>query len=562
MIRYLLADLPRQSEEVWLISDLDRIILDVEALENALSYYTVSDSTTLKNYFENQLTALDQKARSISAENNNLPPALVESYKAVLSDIEGIVNSAETNPEALESLSNKLALLSTHAKTAHHAQRTSIYERIAAVQGSGRTAIWTLIIGMLTGLILTGLIAYRIGSHALEPIETFIQSAKKIGDGQLDAPISYKENDEFKELAVAFTDMSERLRAYHAKLSAEAQAERERMITLLSFLPFPVFFFGRDLELIVKNHAGDHLLQSREYDGELPEAFLDIVKRVRDESTAYSPDKLDAAIFTHAHNDELAFLPRAFHLDPPETDDGVALVLIDVTKLRLSSDLRSDLISIISHELKTPLTSTRMALHVLLENGESLSSIQEDMITTIQGEIDRYIRTIDNLLDLTRLAKGTRALNRKETSIEELFEEIKSSSSDQIDVVKHPLQIDMQDNLPSIHLDPDRIRLAMGCLISNAAQHSPDGSKIHLEAHAVENGVTIEIQDQGVGIQQEYQEKIFERFFRVPGDETSGEGIGLSVARELVEAHGGELTVYSVEGNGSTFTIFLPHKYS
>ena len=226
---------------------------------------------------------------------------------------------------------------------------------------------------------------------------------------------------------------------------------------------------------------------------------------------------------------------------------GVAAVLYDLTRFRLLDAMKTNLVATVSHELKSPLTGVRMALHLLLEGSLGpLTPRQQDMVASARDDAERLLRILNDLLDRARLDEGATALHREVVTAEALVQEVVVDFAETVASAGLNLTTDVDSNLPRISVDVPRIRHVFANLISNAIKHSPPAGQIVLRArHAADDHLEFSVHDDGPGIAPEFHARIFERFFRVPGQTKGGVGLGLSICREIVLAHGGCLGVRS-----------------
>jgi len=243
---------------------------------------------------------------------------------------------------------------------------------------------------------------------------------------------------------------------------------------------------------------------------------------------------------------------------------GVAVILENVTRMLLLDDVKSNLIATVSHELKTPLTSVRMALYLLDEKTVGpLNDKQGELTAAAKEDADRLLRTLNDLLDLARLERGSAPLQVIEISPAELVASAERATRDAVHAGGFVLTTEVAPNLPTVPVDRQRIAYVFTNFITNATKYSPAGSAIKVGAEtgktrAGKPCVRFSVKDQGPGITPDQQEHIFERFYRVPGTNKSGAGLGLSIAREIVAAHGGEIGVISRPGDGSEFFFVIP----
>ncbi len=243
-----------------------------------------------------------------------------------------------------------------------------------------------------------------------------------------------------------------------------------------------------------------------------------------------------------------------------KTPVGVTLVLADVTNLRRLDEMKSGLLAVVSHELKTPLTSIRMATLLLLERRiGALVPKQIELLEAARDDAERLCMIIENLLDIGRLESGRAMMDLKAVSVSQLVDgatEIMASTFRDRAVT---LKTAIPSDLPKVLADPARIDHVFTNLLGNALKFSGPGGVVTVSASRNQGEILIYVEDTGIGIPESFHEQIFDRFFRVPNPEApSGAGLVLAIAREIVEAHGGRLWLErSVEGVGSTFAFTL-----
>jgi signal transduction histidine kinase len=231
---------------------------------------------------------------------------------------------------------------------------------------------------------------------------------------------------------------------------------------------------------------------------------------------------------------------------------------------RMSAELenlersRRDLLANVSHELKTPIAAIRAHLENLLDG------VEEPDPGTLQvmlAQTERLSRLIEQLLELSRLESGELPLRREETPLAALVSQVLS----EIDVARSDRGVDVRsdlpEDLPAIDADPERVHQVLFNLLDNAVRFTPPGGEVTVSAHQHNGSVEVSVVDTGVGISPEHLPRLFERFYRADparSREDGGTGIGLAIARSVVEAHGGKIRASSTPGEGSTFTFDMP----
>jgi signal transduction histidine kinase len=219
---------------------------------------------------------------------------------------------------------------------------------------------------------------------------------------------------------------------------------------------------------------------------------------------------------------------------------------------------RRDLVANVSHELKTPITAIRAHLENLLDGVEQPNS---EILQIMLAQSERLGRLVEQLLDLSKLESGEVPLRREEVPLAPVVRQVLS----EIDVARAgrsiTLSSDVSDDLPPIDADRERVHQVLFNLVDNAVRFTPDGGAVRIEAHRHNGSVEVSVADTGVGIPPEALPRLFERFYRVDPARARGDGgtgIGLAIARSVVEAHGGTITAESEPGHGSIFSFDLP----
>ncbi len=463
-------------------------------------------------------------------------------------------------------VNNSMATLAVHAAL----DRLTVHDVDAAQQTATRVGSLAaetervMLITIAGGFVLSLFLAWRLAASLLEPIRMFTASAVALGDGDLDREVPELSRDELGQLARAFNTMAAKLRSYRdATLARVLRAQRTMEATLTS-APDPVFVVGRDGTQEVRNPAAELLATNPEFANGFPTELAEPLKHVLASGEHYIPTDYARAVTLRVGREDRHYLPRILAVGDKLTEfSGAAIILQDVTKFRLMDDAKTNLVGTVSHELKTPLTSLRMALYLLLEqNLSALSKQQRELLEDARDDADRLLRILDSLLDLTRLESGASALERAEISVSALLRGIAGEAHPFIDAAGQRLAVVIAPELNGavLSVDETRIRHVFMNLLTNASKYTPAGGFITLSASADEGHfIRFSVRDQGPGIPAESVGRIFDRFYRAPNQERrSGAGLGLAIAREIVVAHGGSIACTSTEGEGSEFYFVLP----
>jgi PAS domain S-box-containing protein len=282
---------------------------------------------------------------------------------------------------------------------------------------------------------------------------------------------------------------------------------------------------------------------------------------------------LDEPLETMFHlNDQIIRVHAAPVRMGDEASSGMVAILQDVTREHLAEESKRDFITSISHELRTPLTAIRGYTEVMLAGmGGELSPMVTQFLRVIQDNTLRMSYLTDNIISVAEIDRGRIGLSYQTLNILKLLEDTLGRYQERITERQLTLVQDFAEDMPMVRGDPHRLRLVLDNLIDNAIKFTHPGGKIELGCKAIQGHVegvrmvTIWVADTGVGISAEAQPRIWERFYRVDNSlslEAGGLGIGLTITKALVEAHGGRIWVDSTLGEGSTFTVLLPTRRS
>jgi signal transduction histidine kinase len=329
------------------------------------------------------------------------------------------------------------------------------------------------------------------------------------------------------------------------------------MEATLTSAPDPLFVVSREGTHEVRNPAAEVLAATPEFAASFPEAIAQPLQEVLATGNHYLPTDYQRVVTVRDRH----YLPRILAIGVELADfRGAAVVLQDVTKFRLLDDAKSNLVGTVSHELKTPLTSLRMAVYLLLEQQTGqLTPVQHELVEQVRDDTDRLLRILNDLLDLSRIESGVAAPHLRPVAVAGLLEAMAREVRPVVEAAGQTLIVQTTTEPVTVQVDEDRIRHVFINLLTNASKYSPAGSAITLYARCADEGfLRFGVVDNGPGIAEAYQSRVFERFFRIPGQTKKGAGLGLAICREIVVAHGGSIACSSVPGQGCDFHFLLP----
>ncbi len=437
----------------------------------------------------------------------------------------------------------------------------------------------TLVTLALLGALLGGLLlSISLTARFLRPLGVVNAAVRRFGQGDLQARARLEGSDEIAQLAGEFNTMAERLERYRASSLGELLQAQQATQAAMDALPDPVLLLdaaGRVQGINVATHlllGVDADLRPKDPLAEVDLGVRSLLDRLRAHVAggrgAYVPRGFEEALRVGTPEGERIFLPRAAPIygDAGEVS-GVAMVLQDVTRLFRFDELKSDLVATVAHEFRTPLTSLRMAIHLCTEETVGpLTAKQGDLLFAAREDCERLQSIVDELLNLSRIESGSIDLHRRRVAPEMLVGaagEVHRAAAEVRQIVLHT---EVEPGCPEAFADPDRLELVFSNLVGNAIRFSPQAGEITLRARselASEVGegqrwIRFEVSDRGPGISIEHQAELFQKFYRVPGSPAGGAGLGLFIARGIVQAHGGHIGVTSQPGQGATFWFTVP----
>jgi NtrC-family two-component system sensor histidine kinase KinB len=419
----------------------------------------------------------------------------------------------------------------------------------------------TMVLLLGFGVVLAVSLAFGLQRAILKPIQTLTTVSKELGEGKLDQVVPVQSKDELGQLADAFNKLAAKLRAYRQITTDQILQARQMTEITFSAFPDPILALSLDGKINFANPAAGKLLQKLTVEQGLPFAIQEEVDNVLKGAPDNVPTSFENAIPVRLDDHEAFLLPKVIGMrDESGNLFGAAVVLQDVTRFRLMDEVKTNLVSTVSHELKTPLTSIRMGLHLLLEEKIGpLNTKQLELLLAAREDSERLLRMINDLLDLARLESGHTRQRLEVVSPQTLIDDALPNLRSLLEAQDSRLVTDVAPDLPEVTVDSRQISHVFSNFVSNAARFSKPGEEIVLSVKQIGKTVRFSVVDHGPGIAKEFQSRVFERFFRIPGtEESNGVGLGLAIAKEIVVAHGGNIGLRSVPGEGSEFYFDLP----
>ncbi|HLJ66580.1 MAG TPA: ATP-binding protein [Chloroflexota bacterium] len=253
-----------------------------------------------------------------------------------------------------------------------------------------------------------------------------------------------------------------------------------------------------------------------------------------------------------------------FHIVPVIGTGGAAQFVVatieDITNLRHLETVRRDFVANVSHELRTPLASINLLVETLQRGAIDDPDAAPHFLHRIEVETNAMARLVEELLELSRLERGVISLTPQEVDVEELLSDVRNRLAPSAGEKDIEIVLDVQPTLPPVWADPKRLEQVLMNLVHNAIKFTPAEGQVTLRARRLSRGVLVEVSDTGVGMDVAELSRVLERFYKVDKGRSreAGAGLGLAIARHLLELHGSKLEVVSEVGRGSRFSFAIP----
>ncbi len=498
-------------------------------------------------YQEKNITEIGENEATIEVRNN------FEDYKLNKND--------STVPGEIRKEIFKLMDLNMQA-----IQRKS---EVASVTAN-KAVLWIGITGTLC-FIIAFILLVNLPSNIANPIKELTESIKQIAAKNYSERVHFESHSEFGQLAKSFNTMAEKLEEYNNSNLAKLMMEKKRIETLINNMQDPVIGLDENLEVIFANEVAvkiiglsqtdiiGHHAQELAVKNDLVRTLIqDLMTGEVENSTKPKPIKI------YADNKEGYFERETLHISITPTGEqaklliGHVIILRNVTEYKELDFAKTNFIATVSHEFKTPISSIKMSLQ-LLQNEQigNLNDEQKNLVDSIKDDANRLLKITGELLNMTQVESGNIQLSILPSDPKEILLYAVNATKTQAEQKQIQLEINCPEKVSKIQADNEKTTWVLINLITNAIRYSYDNSIIFLTIQETANTILFSVKDTGQGISPQYKDKIFDRYFRVPGTKKEGTGLGLAISKEFIEAQGGQIIVDSEFGAGSTFTLTL-----
>jgi len=418
------------------------------------------------------------------------------------------------------------------------------------------------IVGILAGLIFTALLAFKFSSHITQPVKELISISREISKGNYLKRVNIRTKDEFGQLAETFNEMAFKLEKTVADLTdknlkfdsimnsmtdAMLAVDTRYKIILINDIACRLFGIQNESDIIGTNII--ELMRNNQINTFLRETVENNTPLLN-EITVGAPDDKVLRVYTNP------IKPK----DSSGGNSGGILFIQDITNIKKLEQIRTEFVSNVTHELKTPLTSIRGFIETLRNGAIDDREVAEKFLEIIDIEAERLYMLINDILQLSEIETKQKDTNIGTYNLKQIIEEVVSIL--QVPADKKGVRIDCaaEENIKVV-ANRDRIKQMLINLIDNSIKYNVENGNVSVKAYKDEGKIVISIKDTGIGIDSEHIPRIFERFYRVDKGRSrsmGGTGLGLSIVKHIVNLYNGDIKINSQPGNGTEFIIQLP----
>jgi two-component system phosphate regulon sensor histidine kinase PhoR len=426
---------------------------------------------------------------------------------------------------------------------------------LTAVESLVRQVTVSIITAMAVAAVLVILAAWIIARITTRPIRKLTVASREIASGELEQKIIIDSRDEVGELVHAFNEMSLKLK----ELVETISGDRARLATILDNMADGIIMTDIEGKISLFNRAAEKLFSIKDA---INKPLIEVVRDHEvDELLKKCLQTCEVQDIQYESGISKRYI-RAIaipinNLEP----EGILIIFQDLTDIRNLQTTRRELIGNISHEFRTPLAGIKAMVETLHAGAIDDKETASDFITRIDDEVERLTQIVAELTELSRIETGKAELILEPVNLNLLLEDIINQLSPQVERQQLTIDKKLAVRLPPAQADKVRIRQVIVNVIHNAIKFTDPGGKITVATRTHDESVTVDISDTGIGIAKSNLPHVFERFYK--GDRArsaGGTGMGLAIAKHVIEAHGGNIWVQSEEGKGSTFSFSLPLK--
>ncbi|WP_149241162.1 ATP-binding protein [Dyadobacter sp. 32] len=543
----------------------------VNLLKNDTENILVDNYNSLE-YARNMLLSLDQlQSDSVSVkefesnlhkqQNNITEPGEGEATQKLTDHYASLKitkNSTDLHPRIRNDISDLMKLNMEAIQ----------YKSNVALKTVKSANLWIAISGTLCFLIAFTLFVNLPGNIA-NPIRELSESIREIAAKNYAERVRFDRKDEFGELAGSFNTMAEKLEEYDNSNLSQILIEKKRIETLINNMHEPVIGLDENKMILFANAEAAKIigLTATEMLGQSAVELAlqnDLIRSLVQSAPVSEVKTAAPSLKIYADNKESYFEKELVDITITPTGEkrqlfiGQVIILKNITPFKELDFAKTNFIATVSHELKTPISSIKMSLQ-LLENKQTgdINEEQKQLMDSIRDDSNRLLKITSELLNMSQVETGNIQLNIQQSNPERILQYAMGAVKTQADQKQIHLETITLPELPLVKADTEKTAWVLINFLTNAIRYSTEDSKIEVSIKRENDTVRFSVKDEGKGIDSRYRDKIFDRYFQIPGSSKTGTGLGLAISKEFIEAQGGQIGLESEVGMGSTFYFCL-----
>ncbi len=448
----------------------------------------------------------------------------------------------------------------------------AIARKSQVAEETANRAIMSITVTGTLCFIVALLLLLNLPGNIADPVKELTESIGAIAQGNYNERINFKGESEFGALSQAFNSMAEKLEEYHNSKLSELLMEKKRIDTLINNMQDPVIGLDENNKILFANNEALKItgLKQEQVIGRTAQDIAihnDLMRLLikdlvlpenKEQQRKPEPLKIYAGEKESYFDKETVKITIVPTGEKKTQEIGHVILLKNITLFKELDVAKTNFIATVSHELKTPISAIKLSLQLLSKQSTGdLNEDQTQLLESIEEDSSRLLKITGELLNMAQVETGNIQLNIKRNRPEEIVQYAVDAVSFLAERKAVELVTAVADDLPEVNADADKTAWVLVNFLTNAIRYAPEGSKVRVSVKPDAGKVSFSVTDSGMGIDERYQGKIFDRYFQVPGSPRSGTGLGLAISREFIEAQGGYIGVESRAGEGSKFYFVL-----
>jgi NtrC-family two-component system sensor histidine kinase KinB len=441
-----------------------------------------------------------------------------------------------------------------------------------AQKGVEKAATYLMTAAALCFIILFSF-SVNFPGFVANPLKEFSEAIKEISRKNYKQHLQFNGTDEFAELAKEFNAMTSQLNQWENSNLAKLQSEKLRIEAIIGQMQDAIIGLNEKKQVLFLNRVAGQLLNISEKES-IGANALELLKKNDLLKQIMSIDGNDKPMKIYADGKESYFQLERREIMVPSYDEqqdqltgqamknaGEVYVLKNITQYKELDEAKTNFIATVSHELKTPISSIKMSLKLMDdERVGGMNAEQKQLVQHIKEDCGRLLKITSELLDLAQVETGNLQLNFVKSDPRKIAIYAMDAVRFQAEQKGIDLELTSRNDLPKVNVDTEKTAWVLVNFLSNALRYSPANAKVSIEVKAKGGNIEFSVRDFGRGIDEQYQKRLFDRYFQVPtdGNNKSGSGLGLAISKDFITAQGGTIWVESEIGEGSRFCFVLP----